>query len=156
MILENYAIAQVERTAILLLAREWPVAKVLTELFEILNRAEIFCISWYVFVNSFEKLLLQHWKVRPRFQKCRTALVLWAGDGALRTEALVCLDTKWFREKCMAGAYVFFECCGSCLLSLDLSARLGFLSISLLVLRTSSFLFCALVGFFRTSSLLLC
>jgi hypothetical protein len=56
----------------------------------------------------------------------------------------------------MAGTYVFFECCGSCLLSLDLSARLGFLSISLLVLRTSSLLFCPLVGFLCTSSLLFC
>ena len=72
------------------------------------------------------------------FNKVGQGLFLGTSDGALCTEALVCLDTKWFREKCMAGTYVFFECCGSCLLSLDLSARLGFLSISLLVLRTSS------------------
>jgi hypothetical protein len=61
----------------------------------------------------------------------------------------------------MAGTYVFFECCGSRLFSLDLSARLGFLSISLLVLCTSSimlctssFWFCALAGFLCAPSLL--
>lgn len=40
---------------------------------------------------------------------------------------------------CVTGTNIFLECGGSCLLSLDLGARLGFLSISLLVLRTSSF-----------------
>jgi hypothetical protein len=49
----------------------------------------------------------------------------------------------------MAGPYVFFECCGSCLL--------------FLFLRTSSLLFCPFVGFnpilpfvLRASSLLFC
>ena len=63
----------------------------------------------------------------------------------------------------MAGTYVVFECCGSCLLSLDLGTRLGFLSISPLILSASSFQFCSLIGFLlvslcflSTSSLLLC
>jgi hypothetical protein len=49
--------------------------------------------------------------------------VLGAGDGALCAEALVCLDTKWLREECVAGTYVFFKRCGTCLLSLDLPSR---------------------------------
>ena len=92
MVLENDAFAKIERMASLfdllkvgdnvrcqllngqaliclqiLLSRQWSVADVLPKLSEVLGRAEKFRVSWYVFVGSFEKLLLQYWKVRPRF-----------------------------------------------------------------------------------------
>ena len=40
-----------------LLARQWSVADVLP-LCKVLGRAEKFCVSWDIFVNSFEELLL--------------------------------------------------------------------------------------------------
>ena len=51
-------------------------ADILPKLSGTLDGAEKFCISWYVFVSSFEKLLLQYWKVRLRFQESRAGFVL--------------------------------------------------------------------------------
>ena len=123
------------------------VAEVLPELSEVVGGAEK-RVSWDVFVSSFEELLLLHWKVRPRLQQSRAGLVLGAGDGTLCAEGLVCLNTKWFRGKCMAGTYVFFECGGRCL-------PFGVMSSSLLFLRTSSFKFCPIIGFLSIPPLLL-
>jgi len=107
------------------------VAKILAKLFEILNRAETLCILRDVLVNSFKELLLSYWKVSPRYQKGWTRPVLRTGDRALRTKALICLNAERFREECMTGTYVFFECRGPCFL--------------LLLLRASSLLFSPLL-----------
>ena len=76
--------------------------------------------------NYFEESLLRYWKVRPKvFNKAGRGLFFGlVMEPCVLSEALVCLDTEWLREKCMAGTHVFFECCGSCLPSFDLSETL--------------------------------